>query len=85
MPRALCALAMTGVLQGVRWAAGHMGPALRRGNKRRSGAGRCGGERPLRMCYKGCGENGGFIGGLPGEGQRGGNFWLNWGEGREVF
>ena len=23
--------------------------------------------------------------GLPGEGQRGGNFWLNWGEGREVF
>ena len=29
------------------------------------------------MCYKECGENGGFIGGLPGEGQRGGNFWLN--------
>ena len=23
--------------------------------------------------------------GLPGEGQREGNFWLNWGEGREVF
>ena len=28
MPRALCALAMTGVLQGVRCAARHMGPAL---------------------------------------------------------
>ena len=60
-------------------------PALRRGYKKCSGAGRCGGERPLRMCYKGCGENGGFIGGLPGEGQREGNFWLNLGEGREIF
>ena len=51
LPRALCALAMTGFLQGVRWAAGHMGPALRRGNKGCSGAGRCG-ERTERCQWQ---------------------------------
>ncbi len=37
LPRALCALAMTWFLQGVRCAAGHMGPALRKRNKRCNG------------------------------------------------
>ena len=60
MPRALCALAMTWVLQGVRCKAGRRGggtPPLQRGNKRCSGAGRCG-HRPLRKCYKECGGAG---------------------------
>ena len=80
-------LAMTVFLQGVsaRPGGGVGAPRPTECNRKCGGAGRCGGERPLRMCYKGCGENGGFIGGLPGEGQREGNFWLNLGEGREVF
>ena len=79
--------AMTWFLQGVRYRISGRteASAPTEGNKKCGWAGRCGGERPLRMCYKGCGENGGFIGGLPGEGQREGNFWLNLGESREVF
>ena len=55
LPRALCALAMTGVLQGVRWAAGHMGPALRMGYKKCVQAGRRG-RRPLRRATRGAEE-----------------------------
>ena len=43
--------AMTWFLQGVRCAAGHMGPALQRGNKRCSTAGRCG-ERTERCQWQ---------------------------------
>ena len=54
LPRALCALAMTWVLQGVRCKAGRRGggtPPLQRGNKRCSGAGRCG-ERTERCQWQ---------------------------------
>jgi hypothetical protein len=35
--------------------------------------------------FKGCGENGGFIGGCRGRGNGEETFGLIWGEGREVF
>ena len=78
--------AMTGVLQGVsaRLGGGVGAPRPTEGLQEVQWGGPMWGASPTGV-FKGCGENGGFIGGLPGEGQREGNFWLNLEEGREVF